>query len=144
MIYEMLEICVADVSGRIILNTTIDYGLSTREMCSDNPQFRRKAVSDNSWHFLQHRGVLRKVYGLASDDFPQHAMTVVEVADRLSEFFSTDTLLVEWSNNFCDFDTLFRALKSVGRETIMPNLEGTIVAYYSACNKGAYSYFLSF
>jgi hypothetical protein len=49
--YEILEICVADVSGRIILNTTIDYGLSTRKCAAIIRSFEGKQAQTTASTF---------------------------------------------------------------------------------------------
>jgi len=105
--FEFYEICVADVHGKIILNTIVDYGYSTQ------------AMSDGIDHFL-HRKCVEKIYEAPSDRYPQNAMTMAQVADRLSEYLTPESLWVEWSTNLCDYSRVFQALKKLGRAWIMP------------------------
>jgi hypothetical protein len=104
------EICVADVDGKIILNTTIDHGYSIQGMYDRN--------SDAA-----HQGIIRKIYGAPSCEAPRGALTIGQVAEQLSEYFTPQCFLVEWSTNFCDYRHLFKALKSVGKEKIMPPVQ---------------------
>lgn len=69
--HDFYEICVADVHGTIILNTTIDYGYSVQVMFD--------SINDAG-----HQGILKKVYGAPSGQHPQNAMIMAQVADRLS------------------------------------------------------------
>jgi hypothetical protein len=55
-----------------------------------------------------------------SHKVPRDSMTMVQVADRLAKFLTPQSLIVEWSTSFCDYRYLFKALRAIGRETMMP------------------------
>jgi hypothetical protein len=88
--FEFYEICVTDVHGTIILNTLVDHGCSTQ------------AMSNSSDHYM-HRHCVEKTYGASSDQHPQNATTMAQVADRLAEYLTPESLWVEWSQGFCDY-----------------------------------------
>jgi hypothetical protein len=76
-------------------------------------------MSDGIDYFL-HRKCVEKIYGAPSDRYPQNAMTMAHVADRLLEYLTPQSLWVEWSTNLCDYARVFQALKKLGRAWIMP------------------------
>lgn len=47
-------------------------------------------------------------------------MTVAQVADRLAEYLTPESLWGEWSEGFCDYSRVLQALKEFGRASIMP------------------------
>jgi hypothetical protein len=108
--HSFYEICVSDASGMTILNSTIDHGCSIQEL------------HDNVTDLFHHR-VLRKVYGSPSNKRAGNALTMAQVADRLSEYLTPNSLLVEWSASFCNYRHLSAGLKSIGKDSIMPPIQ---------------------
>jgi hypothetical protein len=74
---------------------------------------------DYSDNYL-HRATVEKVYGAPSDQHPQNAMTMAQVANRLSEFLNPESLLVEWSMSFCDYSRIHKGLQKLGKASILP------------------------
>ncbi len=77
------------------------------------------AMSNSSDHYM-HRHCVERTYGASSDQHPQNAMTMAQVADRLVEYLNPGSLWVEWSQGFCDYSRVLQALKKLGRASMMP------------------------
>jgi hypothetical protein len=112
------EIRVADVDGKIILNTTIDHGDGIQSMYG-----RGSGTA--------HKIIVPKIYGALSCEVPRRASTIGPVAEQLSEYFTHKRFLVEYSMNYYEYQHLFKALNSVGKEKIMPPLQNVFPPPFS-------------
>jgi hypothetical protein len=116
---QIYEVCVKDSNGKTVLNTVIDYRCSVQQLCDRNPN-------------PIHHSVIRRIYGHPSpSEIFQTKMTIEQVADHLTKYFGPQTLLVEWSTSFCDYQKLSYAFKEIGKGHIMPPMRNVFRSYFA-------------
>lgn len=101
----MTQICIRNAKDEEVINTTINHNCNVRELYKRNNG--RIAL-------------LRAATGPPSDE-PTPGKTIEEVANKLKEYkFGTDVYMIVWSSSFCDWTILYKSLKQIRGEGLMP------------------------
>lgn len=128
----IIEVCILDALGKVVLDTPIDFGCTVREL----------------WERFNGKFGLRKLavtHGHPSEK-PTQGMTIEAIHSVLMEAgFNQNSVLVEWSSSKCDYHQLFRAFEHAGLSDAMPppNLSVQMIPLYRAALPGFLSWKLS-
>lgn len=110
---RLCSLSIRDKDGVLILNATIEYGLTLETMLAE--------FSGDGMYYDLARNSLQMHYGdNRGPRFPAERITPDRLADKLDELNMKDQHVVEWSTSFCDIDHIHRCLASVGREASAP------------------------
>ena len=119
---RLVQVAILDATGNMRLNVRIDHCVSIQTLYDELPEsgFQR-AIGVL---------VLDKFYG--TDSVVQSPMmTIDELTSKLIDLRLSESILVEWSVNYCDYNQLARALAPTGKVAqIMPPITRRLSALH--------------
>ncbi|KAH7342874.1 hypothetical protein BKA65DRAFT_538063 [Rhexocercosporidium sp. MPI-PUGE-AT-0058] len=134
----IIEICILDHSGNIIIDTKVDYEISTLNLydqVTGTANSRQRELGNT----------LRRIYGPPSANTRTGGQTPSAIIERLTAAkFDHDTMLLEWSANWCDFYRLQYMLLRSGNEDLIPRKSIRILQSWRNVLPGFVSFTLSF